>query len=62
MEIRLLRQMTVEESLRQYLTLQRAFEPRLQATEHLFRAERLAHLRELQCRLAKLDELDEQRK
>jgi hypothetical protein len=42
MEARLLRQMTVEESLRQYLALQRAFEPQLQANEHLFRAERLA--------------------
>lgn len=56
-EVRLLRQMTVEESLRQYLALQRAFEPQLRATEHLFRAERLAHLRELQRRLAKLNEL-----
>lgn len=58
-EVRLLRQMTVEESLRQYLALQRAFEPQLRATEHLLRAERLAHLRELQRRLAKLNELDD---
>jgi hypothetical protein len=59
MEVRLLHQMTVEESLRQYLALQRAFEPQLRATEHLFRAKRLAHLRELQRWLAKLNELDD---
>ncbi len=59
MEVRLLRQMTVQESLQQYLALQRAFEPQLRATEHLFRAERLAHLRNLQRRLLSLNALDD---
>ncbi|RLC89320.1 MAG: hypothetical protein DRI77_15840 [Chloroflexi bacterium] len=54
-EIRLLRQMTVQESARHYLALQRAFEPQLQQTESLFRAERIAYLEELQRRLSKLD-------
>jgi len=53
-ETRLLRQMTVQESLRHYLALQRAFEPQLRQTEPLFRAERLAYLEELQRRLATL--------
>ena len=53
-ETRLLRQMTVQESLRHLLTLQRAFEPQLQQTEELFRAERLAYLEELQRRLGML--------
>ena len=61
-EIRLLRQMTVQESLRHLLTLQRAFEPQLQQTESLFRAERLAYLEELQCRLGMLAQwMEEQR-
>ena len=54
-EIRLLHQMTVQESARHYLALQRAFEPQLQQTESLFRAERIAYLEELQRRLSKLD-------
>ena len=53
-ETRLLRQMTVQEGLRHLLALQRAFEPQLQQTEELFRAERLAYLEELQRRLAAL--------
>ncbi len=57
-ETRLLRQMTVQESVRHYMALQRAFEPQLQQTEALFRAERAAYLEELQRRLAKLNELD----
>ncbi|MBL7062687.1 MAG: hypothetical protein ISS49_00580 [Anaerolineae bacterium] len=61
-EIRLLRQMTVQESLRHYLVLQQAFEPQLQQTEPLFRAERLAYLEELQRRLAALDEWTEERR
>jgi len=51
---RLLRQMTIQESLRHLLELQRAFEPQLRQTEHLFRAERQAYLEELQRRLAML--------
>lgn len=56
-ETRLLRQMTAQESLRHYLALQRAFEPQLQQTEPLFRAERMAYLEELQRRLAKLKDI-----
>lgn len=60
--IRLLRQMTVQESLQQYLALQRALEPQFQATEALFRPQRMAYLAELQRRLARLDQwLKEQR-
>jgi len=55
-ETRLLCRMTIQDSLRQLLALQRAFEPYLQQTEALFRAERLACLEELQRRLAQLDE------
>jgi hypothetical protein len=55
-ETRLLCQMTIEDSLRQLLAFQRAFEPHLQQTEALFRAERVAYLEELQRRLAQLDE------
>ena len=61
-ETRLLRQMTAQESLRHYLALQRAFEPQLQQTEELFRAERLAYLEELQRRLAALDGRTEERR
>ena len=46
-------------SLRQLLALQRTFEPHLQQTESLFRAERLAYLEELQRRLAQLGEAGE---
>jgi hypothetical protein len=54
-ETRLLTQMTIQDSLRHLLALYRAFEPHLQQTEAIFRAERLAHLAELQHRLAQLD-------
>ena len=37
---RLLRRMTVEESLDNFIALQRTFEPKLQQAESLFRAER----------------------
>lgn len=53
--IRLLRRMTVQESLEQYLALQRALEPQFQATEALFRPQRMAYLAELQRRLERLD-------
>ena len=46
-ETRLLRQMTLQEGMRHYLALQQAFEPQLQQTEALFRAERAAYLEEL---------------
>lgn len=62
LETRLLHQMTVQESLRHYLALQRAFESQLQRTEPLFRAERLAYLEGLQRRLARLGRwMEEQR-
>jgi hypothetical protein len=47
--------MTIQDSLRHWLALQQAFEPQLQETERLFRAERLAYLEALQRRLARLD-------
>ena len=55
-ERRLLRRMTVQESLRQWLMLKAAFEAQLQATEALFAEERRAALAELQARLARLAE------
>lgn len=61
-ETRLLRQMTIQESLHHYLALQRAFEPQLQQTEPLFRADRMAYLEELQRRLGMLARwMEEQR-
>lgn len=59
-ETRLLRQMTVQESLRHLAALQRAFEPQLQQTETLFRADRLAYLEEMQRRLVRLSQWMEQ--
>ena len=53
-------QMSIEDGLRHLLALQRAFEPHLQQTEALFRADRLAYLEELQRRLAQLDECGKQ--
>jgi hypothetical protein len=38
------------------LSLQAAFEPQLQRTESLFRAERLAYLQDLQDKLGRLAE------
>ena len=61
-EVRLLRQLTVEESLRDLLSLQRAFEPQLQRTEAIFRAERLAYLEDLQKRLITLDDWKKRRR
>ena len=55
-ETRLLRQLTVHESVRQWLALQRAFEPQLQETEALFGPERQAALAQLQSRLRCLAE------
>jgi len=54
-ERHLLVQTTVQDSLRQWLALQQAFESQLQETEEIFRADRLAYLEELQCRLARLN-------
>jgi hypothetical protein len=50
-ETRLLRAMTVQESLKQWLQLQQAFEWQLQQTAKFFESERRAALVELQNRL-----------
>jgi len=50
-ETRLLRELTIQESMSQLLALQQAFEPQLRQTEALFRADRVAYLEELQLRL-----------
>ena len=52
-----LRQLTPQESFRQFQALQREFEPQLQATEAIFRQQRLDMLAQLQARLLQLDEL-----
>ncbi len=55
-EIRLLRQLTIHESVRQWLALQRAFEPQLQETEALFGPARREALAQLQARLRRFAE------
>ncbi len=55
-ETRLLREMTMEESLAIYAKLQRAWEPQLRTTESEFRAARYEAMAALQQRLRKLDE------
>jgi DNA-binding transcriptional MerR regulator len=60
--IRLLRQMTVQEGIRQYLALQRALEPHFQQTEALFRPQRMAYLAELQERLSRLERWRKERR
>jgi len=54
LETHLLRQLTVEQGVQQFLALQREFEPQLQATEPVFRPQRIAALARLQERLAAL--------
>lgn len=49
-------ELTIEESLRIFLSLQQALEPMMEETEEIFRAERMAYLAELQARLLKLEE------
>ncbi len=53
-EKRLLRTMTVQESLEQWLQLQRAFEWQLQQTAGIFESDRRAALVDLQKRLQRL--------
>jgi hypothetical protein len=55
-ETRLLRSMTVEDSIRQWLTLQRSFEAQLQQTVAMFGPDRWAALAELQARLRRISE------
>jgi hypothetical protein len=59
-ETRLLRRMTVQESLRWWAMLQAAFEPELRATQALFADERRQALAGLQERLRRLAERQEQ--
>lgn len=54
LETHLLRQLTVEQGVQQFLALQREFEPQLQATDSIFRPQRIAALTQLQERLAAL--------
>ncbi len=54
-ETELLRALSVEQSIRQYLALQREFEPLLQETEATFRGPRNQALVELQARLCTLN-------
>ncbi|MBN1888311.1 MAG: hypothetical protein JW850_09985 [Thermoflexales bacterium] len=55
-EARLLRGMSVQESMGHLLALQRVFEYQLQQTEDLFRPDRLIYLATLQARLQCLGE------
>ena len=59
-ESRLLRALTVQESVRQWLSLQRSFETQLQQTAALFGPERQAALAQFQARLLRLAEWQEQ--
>jgi hypothetical protein len=59
-ETRLLQSMTVQESVHQWLALQRAFEPQLQQTAVLFAPDRQAALAQLQRRLHRLAEWQKQ--
>ena len=59
-EIRLLQRMTIQESVRDWLMLQRSFEAQLQRTATLFGPERRAALAQLQARLLALAEWREQ--
>ncbi|MBM4457910.1 MAG: hypothetical protein FJ011_09140 [Chloroflexi bacterium] len=55
-ETRLLRAMSIQESMRQLLMLQETYEPQLQQTASLFVSDRRAALAELQARLHRLAE------
>ena len=55
-ETRLLRHLTVHESVRQWLILQRTFELQLQETATIFGRERQTALAQLQARLRRLVE------
>ena len=59
-ETRLLRRMTIQESVRLWLMLQRSFEAQLQQTAALFGPERQAALAQFQARLLRLAEWREQ--
>ena len=59
-ETRLLRRMTIQESVRDWLMLQRSFEAQLQKTATLFGPECRAALAQFQARLHRLAEWQEQ--
>ena len=59
-ETRLLRRMTTQESFRHWLMMQRSFEAQLQQTAAIFGPERRAALAQLQARLRRLAEWQEQ--
>ena len=50
----MLRQLTIEQGIQQFLALQREFEPQLQATEETFRQPRIQAMIQLQARLTAL--------
>lgn len=58
-ETQILRALSVEQSIRQYLALQREFEPLLRQTESLYSASRHQAMIELQRRLCSLNQLKE---
>lgn len=58
-EARLSYRVTAQESFRQWLQMQRVFEPQLRDTSALFGPERLSALAELQSRLRRLAEWQE---
>ena len=55
-ETRLLRVMSIQESMRELLRLHETLEPQLRQTAHLFAPDRRAALAELQSRLRRLAE------
>lgn len=57
-ETRLLKQMTIQESVAQYLALQREFEPWLQESEAEFREPRHQAMIQLQARLQQLNKIN----
>ena len=59
-ETRLLRGLTAQESIRQWLILQRSCEAQLQQTAAIFGPERQAALAQLQARLRRMAEWQEQ--
>ena len=59
-ETRLLRAMPVQESIRQWLLLQRSFEAQLQQSAAIFGPDRWAALAQLQARLRRIVEWQEE--
>ncbi|HEU4390960.1 MAG TPA: hypothetical protein VFV34_24355 [Blastocatellia bacterium] len=55
-ELRLAGELTIEESVRIFVSLCEALEPQMRETEELFRRDREAYLTELQARLRRFEE------